>query len=331
MKRTTFRRPDELYHADTCDPLKAAAENGDLNLAALGRGSYPGTQLPIHELREILMTGYWNASSDQHWGLDWHYNEGLEIGYLAAGRLPFSVEKKSYQLNPGDLTITRPWQRHRVGNPHVPASHYSWVILDVGMLRPNQSWNWPDWLLYPKSCLERLTDMLRQNEQPVWHADKRIGSCFERLDEIAILPCDVSNQTRLKILLNELLLLLAELLESRNPRLDESLTGSERTVRLFLENLHLRLDEPWTLETMAQACGLGRTHFTAYCRKISNVPPIEHLTRLRLGAAARHLLQNPEMSITEIAFRCGFQSSQYFAKVFRDRHGSSPSEHRRSR
>jgi AraC-like DNA-binding protein len=36
------------------------------------------------------------------------------------------------------------------------------------------------------------------------------------------------------------------------------------------------------------------------------------------------------MSITEIAFRCGFQSSQYFAKVFRGRSGHSPSDHRKN-
>ncbi len=329
MKRNTFRSEHELYHADTCEPLKAASDRGALHLAALGRGSYPGTRLPRNDLREILMTGCWNAAADQQWGLDWHCNEGLEIGYLSAGRLPFGVEQRSYQLKPGDLTITRPWQRHRVGNPRVPACHYSWLILDVGMRRPNQPWNWPNWLLFPKTSLKRLTNLMRQNEQPVWHSNREIGRCFERLDETATLGCGDSNRTRLKILINELIVLLAELLESRNPRLDGSLTGSERTVRLFLDNLHRRLDEPWTLESMAAACGLGRTHFASYCRKLYNVPPMEHLARLRLHAAARALSAHPDASITEIAFRCGFQSSQYFARVFRERLGRSPSEYRR--
>lgn len=328
MKRNTFRSENELYHADTCEPLKAAADRGDLHLAALGRGSYPGTRLPRNDLGEVLMTGYWNAVSDQDWGLDWHCNEGLEIGYLSAGKLPFGVEKKSYRLKPGDLTITRPWQRHRVGDPRVPANHYSWLILDVGMRRPNQPWTWPDWLLFPKTGLKRLTDLLRHNEQPVWSTQSGIGRCFARIDEAAALGNGMANQTRLKIHINELIVLLAELLESRNPHLDESLTGSERTVQLFLENLHRRIDEPWTLDSMAEACGLGRTHFASYCRKLSNAPPMEYLTRLRLEAAARFLSEQPESSVTEIAFRCGFQSSQYFAKVFRSHHGHPPSGHR---
>jgi AraC family L-rhamnose operon regulatory protein RhaS len=329
-QRTTFRTARELFHADTCQPLKAAAKTGAVRLAALGRGSYPGERLPKNDLQELCMAGYWDASFDQDWGLDWHCNEGIEIGYVAAGRLPFSMGDKDYQVEPGHLTITRPWQRHRVGQPHVPASHYSWLILDVGMRRPNQTWQWPPWLLYSKTALKWLTDRLRQNEQPIWRANRQIGHCFEQLDSAVEHGGSAANHARLKIHINELIILLAEMFESRQPALDQSLPSSERTVRLFLESLGHRLDEPWTLDSMAAACGLGRTHFSCYCKKLCNVSPVEHLTRLRLQAATLLLTRHAAMSITEIAFRCGFQSSQYFAKVFRGRSGHSPSDHRKN-
>lgn len=86
-QRTTFRSAGELFHADTCEPLKQAAARGDVRLAALGRGSYPGDRLPRNDLREVCMAGYWNAPFAQDWGLDWHCNEGIEIGYLSAGTL----------------------------------------------------------------------------------------------------------------------------------------------------------------------------------------------------------------------------------------------------
>ena len=327
-KRTTFRTARELFHADACEPLKEAAAMGRVRLAALGRGAYPGTRLPGRDLKELLMAGYWDAPASQDWGLDWHCNEGIEIGYLAAGRLPFAVGEKSFLLEAGDLTITRPWQRHRVGNPEVSASHYSWVILDVAVRRPNQPWLWPKWLLSSKSDLKRLTTLLSQNEQPVWRADRQIAACFGRLDEAVARGSTEADPARLKIVINELILLLAELLEARDPHLDESLSGSERTVRLFLESLIHRIDEPWTLDSMAEACGLGRTHFSTYCRKLFNVAPTEFLARARMDAA-RRLLENREVSITEAAFRCGFQSSQYFAKVFRARQGCPPSAYRR--
>jgi AraC family L-rhamnose operon regulatory protein RhaS len=242
--------------------------------------------------------------------------------------LPFAVGTKSWVVEPGCLTITRPWQRHRVGDPQIPACHYSWIILDVGVRRPNQPWKWPKWLLSSPPALERLSGILRRNEDPVWHGDRRIGGCFARLDETVARGADEGNLVHLKIVLNELIVLLAELCESRNPNLDESLSGSERTVRLFLENLVRRLDEPWTLESMAAACGLGRTQFATLCRRIVNVTPMEYLTRRRMEAAASMLAGHPETSVTEIAFRCGFQSSQYFSRTFRLRHGHPPSEHR---
>jgi len=327
-KRRTFRTERELFHADTCEPLKRAAAVGGLRLEAISRGGYPGTRLPASELKELCMAGFWNAPSQQDWGLGWHCNEGIEIGYVSAGRLPFGIDQRSLTVGPGELTITRPWQRHRVGDPNVPACHYSWIILDVGMRRPNQPWHWPKWLLLPKSGLERLTETLRQNEDPVWHADRRIGDCFSRLDEIVSIGVDEMNLARLKIVINELVVLLAELLESRNPQLDASLSGSDRTVRLFLESLTRRLDEPWTLESMAEACGLGRSQFSTLCRKITNLTPINHLGHLRLECAASLLTADPQMSVTEIAFRCGFQSSQYFSRVFREHHGFTPSEYR---
>ena len=83
------------------------------------------------------------------------------------------------------------------------------------------------------------------------------------------------------------------------------------------------------MDSMAGACGLGRTHFSSYCRKLFNVAPVDFLTGLRVDAAARLLMESPEVSVTEIAFRCGFQSSQYFAKVFRARQGCSPGAFRR--
>lgn len=322
----TFRSPSEIFHADTCEPLRAAAEAGAVRLAALARGTYPGTRLPRNELRELCSVGYWDAARDQAWGLDWHRNEGIELHFAESGQMPFAIEDgRSVLIEPGQLTITRPWQRHRVGNPNIPASRFHWLILDVGVRRPNQPWLWPPWLLYSRRGLQRLTTMLRQNEQPVWRADEEIARCFRKLGKAAALAATTPEAiARLKILINELIIALAEMLERRKPRLDESLSSSERAIRLFLKDLPRRLDEPWTLESMAENCGLGRSRFASCCRQITNVSPMEYLTRCRVDAAAKLLINQPDLSITDAAFTCGFQSSQYFATVFRQRLGQTP-------
>ena len=60
-KRRTFRTEDELFHADTCEPLKEAVAADRLTLEALGRGSYPGERLPPKDIGELCMAGYWSA------------------------------------------------------------------------------------------------------------------------------------------------------------------------------------------------------------------------------------------------------------------------------
>ncbi len=320
----TFRSAAELFHADTCEPLEAAASQGEVRVVALGRGSYPGRRLPANDLREVRSVGFWDAHGKQTWGLDWHRNEGIELTFLAAGRLPFSVDGRPVTLEPGDLTITRPWQKHRVGDPRVTASRLIWLILDVGVRRPNQVWRWPRWLLLPPAQLQRLTHQLRHNEKISWRANGEVTRCFAAIAAASENKPDAENLTRLKILVNELLIALGGLLSEKRLRLDTTLSSAERTVRLFLAELAQRCDEPWTLETMARQCGLGRSHFSHYCRKLTNRTPINQLTFCRVEKACGLLRSQPEHSITEIAFACGFQSSQYFATVFAKQMGCSP-------
>jgi AraC family L-rhamnose operon regulatory protein RhaS len=202
------------------------------------------------------------------------------------------------------------------------------LILDVGVRRPNQPWRWPKWLLLPPAKLQRLTCQLRHNEQISWRANREIARCFEAIAAAAELAPHADNLTRLKIAINTLLLALAELLDERRPRLNVSLSSAERTVKLFLAELPQRAEEPWTLETMAKQCGLGRSYFNHYCQKLTNRTPMSYLTVCRVEKACHCLQREPARTIIEVAFDCGFQSSQYFATVFKKLKGCSPVEWR---
>jgi AraC family L-rhamnose operon regulatory protein RhaS len=79
---------------------------------------------------------------------------------------------------------------------------------------------------------------------------------------------------------------------------------------------------------MAEQCGLGRSRFSHYCRRITNLSPIQYLQKCRVDNA-KALLAGDSGSITHIAMRCGFDSSQYFATVFHRLTGLSPSAYRR--
>ncbi|MCZ7639962.1 MAG: AraC family transcriptional regulator [Verrucomicrobia bacterium] len=325
-----FLSPGATYHADRCEPLVQAVERGEVELVAWVHRGYPGRVLPPRLLPEISTVGYWNATGVPGWGLDWHRNEGIELTFVSRGRTAFLVEGERFPLESGHLTVTRPWQKHKVGDPHIGSTRLYWLILDVGVRRPDQPWRWPDWLILSPADQRRLTTLLSQNEQPVWRANREIAACFERMGDLVRTGEPVAAQSRLQVRINELLLALLDLLTRRNPTLDPHLVTTRRSVEMFLQALDDHLDQPWTLEEMAERCGLGRSRFADYCREITNMTPAAFLTQRRVGAAQRLLRTEPGLSVTEIALRCGFQSSQYFATVFRQVTGQTPRDYRRA-
>jgi AraC family L-rhamnose operon regulatory protein RhaS len=82
--------------------------------------------------------------------------------------------------------------------------------------------------------------------------------------------------------------------------------------------------ENWTLDVMAEECGLSRTRFADYCKLLTNMSPVQYLQHLRLEQAAAMLRLPHRGSVTDIAFSCGFNSSQYFSSAFRKRYGHAP-------
>ena len=313
---------------DSCESLKAAVKAQELELRAWARGDYPGTPLPEDDLQEIRSVGVWDARKTQHWGLDWHTNEGLELTYLSRGRLPFSTGNDRHNLSRGAMTITRPWQPHRLGDPWVPPNRLTWVILDVGVRRPDQTWRWPDWLLLGQADQQRLTTLLSHNEQLVFTADRRSAAAFESLATMVATGSPGASATKLKLAINEILMATLGFLDAQDLTLDPTLCDKQRLVQLFLDELQHRLDEPWTLDAMALACGLGRTRFAHYCRLLTNLNPAQVLNRMRLEAAKAMLVNAPDHSITDIALSCGFGTSQYFATRFRAEIGCTPKDFR---
>lgn len=319
-----------LAKPDTCRALKAAERQGQLMVSALSRGLYPGMRIPHAQAREIRSVGFWDAPTDQQWGLDWHCNEGVEIGFLEYGRLRFQVGRQPEQLDAGTLTITRPWQRHRVGCPCVQASRYHWLILDVGVRQSNLNWHWPAWILLPKSDLDQLTRLLRFTENPLWRANQSIARAFNELGRTVAKGNGRHLVAKIQLTVNELLICLLELMQRAAPVLDATLTSSERAVRIFLESFKDRIGEPWTLDSMASETGLGRSQFSKYCRQITNCNPSEFLNRTRVSAACDLFRMDSSISVTDVAMQCGFQSSQYFATVVRTLTGTTPGQLRDS-
>lgn len=317
------------YKADTCIPLKKAWKLGKLDVSSLVRLDYPGNPMPANMLNGVNSIGYWDSHIVQNWGLEWHRNEGIEITYLETGSIVFSTERQqNITLMANGLTIMRPWQFHKLGNPNINIGRLYWIILDVGVSQPHQKWKWPDWIVLSKKDILDLTTMLRKNEQEIWYANTKIGDCFKEIGRAVNRPHPESNESELTVLINNLLLNILFLFRAGNIPLDKSLMESSRSVEIFLSELPSHIEINWTLQTMAEHCDLGPTRFVHFCKKITNMTPLSYLNYLRLDSAAEMLQHSSDKNIKNIGYDCGYSSSQYFATQFKKRYGISPKKFR---
>ncbi|MDF7808489.1 helix-turn-helix domain-containing protein [Pontiellaceae bacterium B12219] len=84
----------------------------------------------------------------------------------------------------------------------------------------------------------------------------------------------------------------------------------------------------WKLDDFAAIAHMSKNNLLKVFRKATNQSPIDYLMRLRIQRAME-LLHQTEYSITEIAFKTGFNDSNYFTRQFRRVVGMPPSQFRR--
>ena len=120
-----------------------------------------------------------------------------------------------------------------------------------------------------------------------------------------------------------------DLLVVEEVQLDEKLMNSSRSVHQFLKELDVNLSENWTVEKMAKSSGVGLTRFTFHCRQLTNLTPMKYLMLKRVEMSKKVLLEQPEMNISDVAYLCGFSTSQYFATMFKKQEKCTPVAYRK--
>ena len=317
------------YGIDNCEPQKEAVREGKIEFHALTKGNYPGTLMPMDLLPGLNSIGFWDANTSQDWGMDPHRNEGIKIVFFETGTCDLLMDQKTYNLHAGNFLLTRPWQLHKFGAPNIGRGRLHWMILDVGVRRPHQDWSWPKWIVMTRRDLADLTERWRGIKNPVWISTPSIVQSFRELARCITAWGQPHAVSRMAVHLNLLLIGVLDALTEQQTRENEQLTSRRRAVEMFLKDLAenpVSIQELWTLDTMAKQCGMGVTAFSKYARELVNTGPAEFLNQCRLQHDARQLSQRPELSVTDVAFGNGFNSSQYFATCFRRRFKMSPSQ-----
>ena len=88
--------------------------------------------------------------------------------------------------------------------------------------------------------------------------------------------------------------------------------------------------ERLTLDRLAEISNFSRSEFCRIFRRFAGRTPFEYLQHLRVRRSLQ-LLQDPSLSITEIAERTGFAGASYYAEIFRRYMNMSPLQYRKNK
>lgn len=123
-------------------------------------------------------------------------------------------------------------------------------------------------------------------------------------------------------------LLIAHLYKNHAHKIiDERALSSYSKKHIILNNcikyIYDNYNKNISLEEIAAIANVSKYHFCNMFKEHTGQTFKDYHNRLRIGKATE-LLHNTDISITEIAFLCGFNDSNYFTRKFRQITGKTP-------
>lgn len=107
------------------------------------------------------------------------------------------------------------------------------------------------------------------------------------------------------------------------------LTQNLIRIGTILNRIQSRYHEPIQMQDLVKLSGMSERNLQKTFREATGFSPIQYLLRTRIAAAC-YLLSTSTDSITDIAFRVGFNDSNYFARQFHKLVGITPRKYRKS-
>lgn len=108
------------------------------------------------------------------------------------------------------------------------------------------------------------------------------------------------------------------------------LTGEEKSVgqmKRVLDHIRKNYTHEISLGELASLSHMNPNYFCRYFKRMTGQTPIEYLITYRLEAAC-YALRNTDLTVTDIAFACGFNDVSHFVKSFRREYGVTPKAYR---
>ena len=119
------------------------------------------------------------------------------------------------------------------------------------------------------------------------------------------------------------------LISNAEPVTDPVNTRKNKRIKDMLAWIHLHYDEAVSLEDVARAGLLSKSECCRFFKSILGLSPMQYVNHYRIEKSLS-LLQNTELSVTQIAYEVGYNGSSYYIEQFKKNMHTTPKNYRMS-
>lgn len=172
---------------------------------------------------------------------------------------------------------------------------------------------------------------------------KPIKDMFERSAHGILFSQKIADEIKPKILrlskidsidyFLELISILHDLANSRNQQLLSTYTSENKNfensdkIKKIYEYVQANYQNKISLKEISELVNMSAVSFNRFIKKRTGKTFIDYVNDTRIGFASRWLIEK-ELSIAEIAFKCGFNNIANFNRVFKKTKNCTPSQYR---
>jgi AraC-like DNA-binding protein len=249
----------------------------------------------------------------------WHYHPEYELTLIMEGSGERMVGDSHEYFFPGDLVLLGP------GLPHTWVSEMQSAAVVVQFA---ESFIAP-LLQYPE-C-ERIRQLLARTSQGLAFPVAGLGKGGDLMASIIRLPA-AKSAGRITGLLDVLQALAGSRSIARplaSPYFQPAMgKKTEGRIGKVFQYIHQHSADTVSLGEMAALINLSESAFCKFFKRTTGKTFSDYLTDIRIGQAC-HLLSESDETISEVAYRSGFESLTYFNRVFLRKKGMRPREFRK--
>ncbi|MGB3151624.1 MAG: AraC family transcriptional regulator [Maribacter sp.] len=111
---------------------------------------------------------------------------------------------------------------------------------------------------------------------------------------------------------------------------NSGLTHKQKIIHKMQNEIHKQWDKNIHFEVLCKEFKVSYSWFRKSFKEILDISPNQYLLMLRLRNATR-IIQESELPISEVAFKCGFHSEYYFSRIFKQKMKLNPSDVRKDK